>query len=191
MAQPQLDAALHLFEVQADIALKYGIDVGARTIQLVGEIHDMTFCHIDTALTLMESQSKAKVTIKINSNGGSVYNALAIVGRMQASKCKIVTEVYGACMSAATMILAAGETRRMSKLAYIMHHEMSYEVAGTHSQNKHNVLQAEREGETWAITMEALTGTPKDVWREKGKAGIDWYLSSAEAKNMGIVDELF
>jgi len=186
-----VDIALQIYEMEVDIALKHGIDMQSRTIQLVGEIDLGMFCMLETGLTLLEAKSKAAITIKINSTGGSVYDALAIVSRIRSSKCQIITEAYGACMSAATMILAAGKKRRMSNIAMVMHHEAAYDAEGTHSQVKHLVTQIEREERMWCANMEKFTGTSADVWAEKGKLGRDWYLDAEECKRLGIIDEIF
>ena len=183
------ELAFHIYEIHTDLAIKFGIDLANRTVQVVGEITDETFCMIDTALTLLEAQSKASITIKINSLGGSVYAALAIVGRMKAAKCHIITEGYGACMSAASLILAAGKKRRMSSLAWVMYHEMSYEIGGSHSQAKHMLEQADREEQAWVKTMVSLTGS--SIWEDEGKFGKDFYLNPEQCKELGVIDEIF
>jgi len=188
MSQGQ-EVAVQIYEIQTDLAIKYGMDLANRTVQLVGPIDEDTFRLVDTALTLLESQSKSSITIKINSLGGNVYDALAIIGRMQNSKCHINTEAYGACMSAASLVLAAGKKRKMSSLAWLMYHEAGYDMSGTHSQNKHYLEQAEREEQQWIETMTKLTGS--QIWEEKGKCGKDYYLSAEECKEYGVIDEIF
>lgn len=186
-----VDIALHMYEIENDLLLKHGVNLRARTIQLVGPICDETFVRIDTALALLEEKSGKSITLKINSDGGSTYDALAIVSRMKASKCKITTEAYGACMSAATIILAAGDKRRISSVAMLMHHEAAYGLEGTHTQIMHNVAQAEREEHMWNALMEKYTGTDASTWAEKGKLGKDWYLNAEECLALGVVDEIF
>lgn len=186
-----LHTQMQVFELQTDVALKYGINIPARSIQLVGEIDQNTFILIETALTLLESQSKASVTIKINSEGGSVYDALAIVGRMKSSKCKIITEGYGATMSAASLILAAGDKRRMSKFGWLMHHEASYGYEGTIQQSKHVLSQMEREEKLWAQYMEQFSSSPAAYWASQGKLGRDLYLTAEECLTLGVIDEVF
>ncbi len=188
-AAPEL--SVQMFELKMDTALKYGINIQSRTIQLVGEIDENMFILVETALTLLENDSKAKITIKINSPGGSVYDALAIVGRMEASTCKIVTEAYGAVMSAAGLVLAAGNKRRMSKRAWFMYHEASYEPGGTHSQIKHVTAQIEKEERAWINAMAEFTEAPAEYWAREGKAGKDLYLTAQECLTFGVIDEVF
>ena len=70
-----------------------------------------------------KERGEKAITIRLHSEGGSVYEALAIVGRIEKCKCQIITEGYGAIMSAATLILASGDKRRISRLAWFMVHE--------------------------------------------------------------------
>ena len=101
-----------------------GIDLKNRSIRISEEIDEFeTPAKIDAALTDMESHSKKGITIKIISPGGSTYGALAIVDRIRMSKCKIVTVCLGQVMSAASLILAAGDKRIIGRYAWVMHHE--------------------------------------------------------------------
>ncbi len=167
------------------------LNLKARSIQLVGSIDDKMFCAIDNALTLLEAKSKRPITFKISSDGGSVYAALAIVGRMQKSSCSINTEVYGRAMSAATIILVAGKKRRMSKLSWFMTHEGSYYLDGTHTQNKFNVQQQERENKLWCQVMSEYSGASAKFWETKGLNGMDLYLSANQCLKLKIIDEVF
>lgn len=167
------------------------VNFKSRSIQIVGAIDEKMFCKIDNELTLLEGKNKRAITFKINSYGGSVYDALAIVGRMQKSPCDIITEVYGQVMSAATIILAAGDKRRMSKLAFLLHHEGSYGAGGTHTQIKHYVNQAERENNLWCKTMAEFTGASAKFWRTRGLSGLDLYLSAEQCLKIKVIDEVF
>ena len=83
-----------------------GVNFRDRVILIDDEITESSFALFDAALSEMERDSKRTVTIRINSPGGSVYDALAIIGRLTSSSCHIVTEGYGHVMSAATLLLA-------------------------------------------------------------------------------------
>lgn len=185
------DLAVSILDMQIKYALERGIDIRNRTVQLLGEIDTLAFAHIDSALTLFEQEGKSQITIKINSMGGSVYDALAIVARIKKSNCYIVTEGYGMVMSAATAVLAAGKKRRMSELTSFMVHEGSYFVEGKHSEVSHIVRQMEREEKAWAQLMAKLTNEDVDYWLQLQKAGRDIYLSAQECKKLGIIDEVF
>ena len=108
---------------QSTLNLQYAfdrdVDFKSRVIRISEEIDAGVFDKIDAAMNHLERSCRKMITIKINSEGGSVYDALAIVGRLTSSKCKIVTEGHGRVMSAATLILACGDERKMSKYCWL------------------------------------------------------------------------
>lgn len=169
---------------------EWGVDFRNRIINITGEIDETQFEVVDAALTAMESESKQKVTIKINSPGGETYQAMAIIGRMKESKCHIVTKGYGHIMSAAALILAAGDKRMMSEIAVFMWHESSYGLEGRHSEMKANVAQAEREEELWAEQMAECSERSIEYWKKHG-VHTDAYFKASELLEMSVIDELF
>lgn len=162
-----------------------------RTIHITGSIGgEVDFDYIDIVMSALERDSRKAITIKINSPGGSVYEALAIVGRITSSPCRIITEGYGCIMSAATLILACGNKRRMSQYATFMFHASSYRVDGNHDSIMQEVAQMEREESQWAEWMGQLTNLSSEEWRKKSK-NKNYYLTAEECEDHGIVDEVF
>lgn len=184
------DLAIELFKIKLEVALDWGFDIENRAIQLIGDVDENMFSFLDSCLTILEAQSRKQITIKINSLGGSTYDGTAIVSRIRASKCKIVTECYGAAMSAASMILACGHKRRISSLGWVMWHESSYGVDGRHSEIKHLAKQVDREEMAWASAMGKFTLRPQNFWASIGNQK-DHYFSAAQCVELGIVDEIF
>lgn len=168
----------------------YGVDFQRRVINLTGEVNGNMFNLVDAALTEMEAGSKSAITIKINSHGGEIYQAMAIVGRLRESKCHIVTVGYGAIMSAATLILACGDRRVASTFSWFMNHEQGYDIGQTrHSQAKAYVAQADREEKVWCQWMSDFTNKSAQFWLKNG-VGVDVYFSAAQLVELGVVDEL-
>lgn len=185
-----VDSKLTQAALILEYAFAYNVNFKERVITISREIDEAEFDRVDNALTELESQSRKSVTIRINSPGGQVYHALAIIGRMKRSHCQIVTEGYGHIMSAATLILAAGDKRKVSSYSFFMHHESSYGVEGRHSQIKDYVKQAEREEQKWAEWMSQFTQKDKSFWLKKG-VGSDAYFDADELLKLGVVDEVF
>lgn len=179
----RIDGDMELFLLEKGYSLKN------RVCTLVNTIKPKMFLHFDKALTEMERLSNEPVTIRINCHGGSTYDALAIVGRMQASSLELITEGYGYVASAATLILAAGDTRSMSSLGWFMHHEDSMGVQGRLSEIKSNLKQAMREEQAWSEAMAKLTKKPASFWLKTG-VGTDVYFSPEELLEMGVVDSV-
>lgn len=188
--QSNTETKLSRISIHYEYLFEWGIDFKNRIIRIDDEeIDASTFSRLDAALTEMENESRKAVTIRINSVGGSVYDALAIVGRLQSSTCKIITECYGCAMSAATLILACGERRKISKFSWFMTHEASYYAKGRHSQVQALVKQRDREEQRWAEAMEKFTKRSAKFWLKEGSY-VDAYFTPEELLEMGVVDEL-
>jgi ATP-dependent Clp protease protease subunit len=188
-ARTNIDSKLTHASIILEYAFVYGVNFKERTIRLTGSIDNEHFQLVDAALTELESQSRKSITVVINSPGGDIYEALAIIGRLKRSSCHIVTEGYGQIMSAATLILAAGDRRKVSQYAFFMHHEASYQVEGRHSEIKHQIKQTDKEEDKWAEWMATFTKKDKAFWKKTG-IGLDAYITVDELLEFGVVDEI-
>lgn len=185
-----VDAKLTYAAMMLNYAFEYGVDFKNRIITITGELSAPWFDIIDAALNQMEAESKETVTIRIHSPGGDTYEAMAIVGRIQKSKCHIVTEGYGHIMSAATLVLACGKKRKIHKWTQFMWHEASYGLDGKHSEIKHTVKQVEKEEKLWAEAMAEMSGKTANYWQKEG-VSLDKYLDADKLLEYGVVDEIF
>lgn len=70
------------------------------------------------------------LTLRINSNGGSAFDGLAIYDALTKLPCTRIAEIIGVCASAATLIAAACPTRIMSPGAVWMVHRSHIPVSG-------------------------------------------------------------
>ena len=176
--------------LRLEYCFEKGINFKDRVLQITGPIEEhVSFDYLDAALTEMERGSKKSITIKINSPGGSTYEALAMVDRIRESKCQIVTKCYGHAMSAASIILAAGDKRLIGRRAWLMHHEISYGSAGTLSEHVDLVTQTHQEFLQWCKAMAEFTNMPYEFWLEEAKKK-DAYFNAEEALELGIADAI-
>ncbi len=174
-----------------EYSLDKGINFKDRIILITGEIEESSsFNRLEAALCEMERDTRKGITIRINSGGGSVYEALAMVGRIENSRCHITTECYGHAMSAAGLILSSGSKRRMSRRAWFMYHEIMAASEGSISEIEDQVFQLRREMHQWADAMTDLTTESLEFWKSIAKRR-DCYLSAEECLKYGIVDEIF
>lgn len=183
---------LHLEQekLRLEYLFEQGIDLKHRIIRITGPIGDGTFEEFDCQLTELEkSNARKTVTVRINSPGGSVYDALAIVGRIKSSSCPVITEGYGHIMSAATLVLAAGKRRKMSMYAWFMFHKSQYMVGGSHDDVIEAVEQAEREEKFWAKWMAEMSEKDAKFWYNSAKKK-DFYMTAEECLKVGIIDEI-
>jgi ATP-dependent protease ClpP protease subunit len=101
------------------------------------------FCDVTTenVRDLCTSIKKASMLhdnlkICIQSNGGDVYAGFAALDYMKTVRVPIETVVCGMCASAATFILLGGTTRSMGTNSYLLIHQITAELWGTHEELK-------------------------------------------------------
>jgi len=80
---------------------------------------------VSAELANIKALKASTITIKINSLGGCVNHALAIYDLLEEHEAEVTTQIIGLCASAATVIAAAGTTRKMSRNALFLIHQCS------------------------------------------------------------------
>lgn len=176
-------------ELEIELLVNKGISLKSRTITLTGEVSERMFKIVDMGLTELEKLSSDPVTVKVCSGGGYAYAGMAIVGRIKSSPIEVHTEGYGLIASAATAILACGDTRRVSKYAQFMWHESSTSLEGRLSTLKHDVKQMNKENDQWAEVMSTFTKKDKSFWLKHG-IHVDVYFTPEELLECGVVDKI-
>lgn len=161
----------------------------SRRIMIVGQIDDDNQRLLFAELNRLEDESSKQIEIELTSEGGYADNAFAIVGRLRQSPCKILVTGYGVVASAAVIILAAGDYRRLAKDARVMVHEDSGKLKGTVSELEKAVEQCRIEEHKWNFRMSEYTGTTPDKWAKLHKQG-DTFLTPDKCMELGMVDEI-
>lgn len=136
----------------------------ARIIRLIGDVNEVMHTHLSECLEELEKQPTQKVTIELNSDGGNILDAFAIAARIRSSSCIVDVHVYGRAYSAAVLILAAGDTRKMSKYSFLYFHEAIGRYKGSNSNFQVHAEQLNREEQTFNAAMEEYTGLGADLW---------------------------
>lgn len=159
-----------------------------RAIVLSGDVNATMFADFCNQMDILEADEFLPITVRINSDGGNTADALAIAGRMRECPNEVITIGYGQILSAATLILAAGDVRKMSKHAWFMIHDAKTSNKGTAAELKRAARQFAREEAQWIDLMFEFTGVPKALWAELTAEGR--HLTAIECKNLTIIDEL-
>jgi len=163
-----------------------------RIIFLGGPIDDNTANIVIAQLLFLESEdSKKDISLYINSPGGSVTAALAMLDTMDHIKPDVSTICVGLAASAGALILSAGKKGKRFALpnAEIMIHQPSGGAEGRASDIEISAKQILKIRERLNKIMAENTGKPlaqieKDVER-------DYYMSADEAKKYGLIDKVF
>lgn len=177
---------------EATTQMDYGIDVNASSVLLFGEIMDGSLYDIITRIRAIihmrkDEQKNDPINLIINSDGGSVYEALGIIDYIQSLDVKVNTICRGRAMSAAALILCAGTgIRAASQYSTIMFHEISSDIYGKSSDMKANVQHMEKLEEILLEILKTNSNKEKDYW--KNVTIKDYYITPKEAMDLGVID---
>lgn len=191
MSEKIPDQAIDLFKYELDTQMDRGVSIKSRSFTLTGEVDLNMFHRVDGCLNIFEGQGEEPITIKLCSEGGEIYSALAIIGRIKSSPCKIIIVALGQIMSAATAIFAAADKRISSKYTSFMFHQISIELQDKKlSEVKYELDQSEREDAVFSNILAEETSRDFKYWHDLIASGKNVYLTAAECKEAGLVDKI-
>ncbi len=162
-----------------------------RIVFLDGVIHDASANLIVMKLLFLQSENRHQdIHLYVNSPGGSVTATMAIYDTIQFLECDVATYCVGLAASGGAILVAGGTKGKRFALqhAKIMIHQPYGEVGGQVSDIE---IQAEDIINTRQILNEILaehTGQPLDVIAQDTER--DRFLSAAQAKEYGLIDEV-
>ncbi|EOC99601.1 ATP-dependent Clp endopeptidase proteolytic subunit ClpP [Caldisalinibacter kiritimatiensis] len=162
-----------------------------RIIFISDEINDATASLVVAQLLFLEADDPDKdIQLYINSPGGSITSGFAIYDTMQYIKPDVSTICIGMAASMGAFLLAAGAKGKRYALpnAEVMIHQP---LGGTRGQAEDIKIHAERiikMREQINKILSERTGQPYDkVSRDTDR---DFFMTSQEAKEYGIIDEV-
>ncbi len=162
-----------------------------RIVFLGTPVDDQIANLIVAQLLHLESEDPDKdISIYINSPGGSVYAGLAIYDTMQFVKPDIQTTCIGIAMSMGALLLAGGAAGKRFALpnAKILIHQVSGGFQGQAT----DIEIAARETIALKRRLEEIIAkhSGKDVAKVRSDTERDYFMSSDEAKEYGIIDRV-
>ena len=138
------------------------------------------------------SKPRESLTLYINSVGGDLYDAFAVIDLMRSSKIPIKTIGIGSLMSAAFMIFVSGQkgSRVLTKNTSIMCHQFSSSYEG----KEHDIKASEREVRFVKQKMLDIIKNSTDMDERTIKRKLlppsDVWLSAEECMNLGVADQI-
>jgi ATP-dependent Clp protease protease subunit len=145
---------------------------------------------IQKLLFLQYENKTQEISFYINCPGGSVSATLAIYDTMQFLECPIATYCMGMAASGAAILLTAGTKGKRFALPHsrVMIHQP---LAGFQGQATDIDIHAKEILKTRDTLNELLSKhTGKPVTKIKDDTERDYFMSSDEAKNYGLIDEV-
>lgn len=162
-----------------------------RVVFLGSEINDQVANLVIAQLLFLEAEDPDKdIRLYINSPGGSISAGMAIYDTMQYISCDVATTCVGMAASMGAFLLAAGTIGKRTALpnSEVMIHQP---LGGTQGQAADIEIHARRiikmRDELNRILAER-TGQPLE--RINQDTDRDHFMSAAEAKEYGLIDEV-
>ncbi len=169
----------------------YSLLLKQRIIFLTGQVYDQVSSVICAQLLFLESENPNKdISFYINSPGGVVSSGLAIYDTMQYIRAPVSTVCIGMAASMGSLLLTAGAKGKRYALpnARVMVHQPS---GGAQGQATDIDIQAREILFTRRLLNDIYvkhTGQPVEAIERKLER--DTYMSAADARDFGLIDEV-
>lgn len=158
---------------------------------LVGEITEENIAECIKWIVYENFDSKAKtLSLYINSTGGDLYSAFALIDIMRNSNHSIRTIAVGSAMSAAFLIFASGNERYVGKNTSLMCHQFSDSTEGKYHDIKATMKDNDLSNNKMVDILKQATGLAPSVIKKKLLPASDVYLTAEEAIELGIADNI-
>ena len=162
-------------------------------IVFLGTPIDETIANLVMAQLLhLEGEDPDKdIAMYINSPGGSTYALMAIYDTMQFIKPAVATYCMGLAASAAAVLLAGGAKGKRFALPHsrvMLHQPQVWGLGGQASDIEIHAREILKTREEINELLASHTG--QDLARVSDDTERDYWMSAAEAKDYGIIDEV-
>ncbi|KAA6315568.1 ATP-dependent Clp protease proteolytic subunit [termite gut metagenome] len=162
-----------------------------RIIFLGTQIDDYTGNTLQAQLLYLDSVDSSKdISIYINSPGGAVHAGLGIYDTMQFIASDVATICTGMAASMAAVLLVAGAEGKRSALTHsrVMIHQPMGGIQGQASDIEITAREIQKtKHELYTIIAEHSHTDFDRVWKDSDR---DYWMTAAEAKEYGMIDEV-
>lgn len=170
----------------------YNFINGKSTLQLYGGVGDSDGINggmVSAEIAYLDARPDvSEIELLINSQGGSVVQAMSIVSAIRACSTKVVTVVDGLAASAASFISVCGDERKMVDFGRLMVHNPSYKGEDKDSQDPKLMAALDNFGGMIAKLMASKSGKSEEEVLLLMDA--ETWMDAETAKESGMVDEI-
>jgi len=138
------------------------------------------------------SDQNQMLTLYINSMGGDLYNAFALIDIMKASKMPIRTIGVGSIMSAGFLIFVSGANgqRYIGRNTGCMIHQFSDYIIGKHHDIKSSMREVDHCLDRMQNILQEATSMDSRTVKSKLLSPTDVWLNSEEMVFLGLADHI-
>lgn len=129
------------------------------------------------------------IWLHIQSYGGSLFAGLSMIDQIRSIPSPIYSISEGVCASAATLIALSCEKKFILPNSFLLIHQFSSVMWGTHEEFKDDMYLQERLMERLIDFYADISGMSKDKIKERLKH--DYWMNAEKAINEGFIDEIY
>ena len=172
----------------------YGVNIEHSVVYLTGEIdehtgHEFIARSRTVLLNRPEENQEDPLTVLLDSGGGDAYSMFSILDYIETLPVKVNMVARGRAMSAAAMLLSSTTgTRLASKRCTIMVHEGFTMQSGKASDIRAASKHVAKIEDMCNNMLADKTNKDAQWWQDNTKT--DLYMTSEEALELGLIDEI-
>lgn len=129
-----------------------------------------------------------EIIVRINSEGGNIFQGLAMIAALDRHPAHVITHVEGMALSIAFALLQAGNTRQMSANSLVMMHNAQGGDQGDLVAMRRAVMRLEKAQEQLVNYLASRTGNSKD--QVSNWMNAETWFDANEAKQAGLIDSI-
>lgn len=160
-----------------------------RKIYIIEQINEEAYLKFSLRMDILERESHKPILVELSSGGGVALDGLAFAARIRLSPCDVTIKAVGLVASAATIILAYGDKRLMTKESWVLVHEDSGKQRGSVSVQEKGVAQMRTFETQWNSLLSDRTKLSLKEWNQIHAKG-DTYLTPQDCLKYGLVDKI-
>lgn len=162
------------------------LDTGGAEVLIYDEIDPWWGVSAATFAKDLAQISADQITVRINSPGGDVYEAIALLNTLRGHRARIVTVVDGLAASAASFVAMAGDEIVVCRNAELMIHDAWVYAGGNAEELRRHADNLDRISDNIASIYAERAGGTTEEWREIMRA--ETWFSASEAVAAGLAD---
>lgn len=167
----------------------------ANEILIYGDITNSRWSDEDITAKSFNDDLKSfngkDITVRVNSGGGDVFNALAIYNSLKNYSGKVTIAIDGLAASAASLIICAGDNVKMASNALIMVHPPSVGIMGYFDVDELDKIKSSLVAVEGTILNTYKQRLPKSSHADIAKmVSAETWIDAEQAQELGFVDEV-
>lgn len=177
-----------------DFFHNYDIHLESRTITICDEVDDSLFKRVLKNINLL-SQTEGDITILLYGPGGDVTACRAIYDTINLCKNYVKIIGYGEIASASTIIMMAGDERRMTPNSKLMVHIGESAMNYNHPKNIEEHYHNMKDDNAWMedIYLRRIKEVKPRYTRQQLQDLLVWdkYIKPSEALDLGLITHIW